>query len=231
VSPRQAHTGSGGNPRNGPRSSRGAQARARLIEAAKKVFERDGFLSARITDIATAAGASHGSFYHYFQSKEQIFREVAANQEVNLLTSHILYDSVPTDPIERIRQGNRSYLEAYRKEAKIMGVIEEVSRYDAEVSRTRINRQQDFGRHLAASIERLQADGLADPLINPSIAATALGGMVAKMAEMIFVQHYDDVDFDELVEQVTRLWVSALQMRSSNGAAQTPREADQPAGP
>jgi AcrR family transcriptional regulator len=230
VSPRQVHSSSSANPRNGPRSSRGAQARARLIEAAKKVFERDGFLSARITDIATAAGASHGSFYHYFQSKEQIFREVAANQEVNLLTSHILYDSVPTDPIERIRQGNRSYLEAYRKEAKIMGVIEEVSRYDAEVSRTRINRQQDFGRHLAASIERLQADGLADPSINPSIAATALGGMVAKMAEMIFVQHYDDVDFDEMVDQITRLWVSALQMRSSNGAVPTSHETDQAAG-
>jgi Transcriptional regulator EthR, C-terminal domain len=96
-----------------------------------------------------------------------------------------------------------------------MRVIEEVSRYDMEVSRIRMNRQQDFGRHLAASIERLQAEGKADPLINPSIAATALGGMVAKLAEMIFVQHYDDVDFDELVDQVTRLWVSALQMRGS----------------
>jgi AcrR family transcriptional regulator len=215
VSPRSAHTSTGGHRKtsSGPRSAKGAQARARLIEAAKKVFERDRFLSARITDIAQTAGASHGSFYHYFESKEQIFREVAANQEVNLLTSHILYDNVPTDPIEKIRQGNRSYLEAYRKEANIMQVIEEVSRYDVEVSRIRITRQQDFGRHLAASIERLQAEGMADPDINPSIAATALGAMVAKLAEMFFVQHYDDVDFDELVDQVTRLWVSALQLQ------------------
>ncbi len=186
-----------------------------MIEAAKKVFERDGFLSARITDIAKTAGASHGSFYHYFDSKGQIFREVAADQEVNLLNSHILYDNVPPDPIERIREGNRSYLDAYRKESNIMRVIEEVSRYDMEVSRMRVNRQQDFGRQLAASIEQWQAEGRADPLVNPSIAATALGGMVAKLAEMIFVQHYDDVDFDELVDQVTLSWVSALNIRGS----------------
>ena len=61
----------------GPRSSKGARTRARILEAAKAVFEETGFLNARISDIAERAGLSHGSFYHYFESKEQIFREVA----------------------------------------------------------------------------------------------------------------------------------------------------------
>ena len=56
---------------------RGAETRARLVQAAKEIFERDGFLEARITDIAQRAGVSHGSYYHYFDSKEQLFREVA----------------------------------------------------------------------------------------------------------------------------------------------------------
>jgi AcrR family transcriptional regulator len=61
---------------NGPRSRKGVQTRARLIEAAKQIFEENGFLEARISDIAERAGLSHGSFYHYFDSKEQVFREV-----------------------------------------------------------------------------------------------------------------------------------------------------------
>src|SRR4051794_4773888 len=65
----------------GPRSRKGAQTRVRLVEAAKAVFEETGFLEARISDIAQQAGLSHGSFYHYFDSKEQIFREVAEAQE------------------------------------------------------------------------------------------------------------------------------------------------------
>lgn len=198
----------------GPRSTKGARTRQRLLKAAKTVFEKDGFLNARISDIASTAGTSHGSFYHYFDSKEQIFREVAAEQEVSLLTSHPMHDAVPDDPIERIARGNRSYLEAYRAQARIMRVIEEVSRYDPEVNRVRAARQRDFGDSLARSIKRLQDDGRADKNLDPFVAATVLGGMVAKIAEMMFVQHYADVDLDVLVDQITRLWASSLQIKN-----------------
>src|SRR6476619_6617165 len=60
---------------SGPRSRKGAETRARLVEAAEQIFAEHGFLDARIADIAERAQLSHGSFYHYFDSKEQIFRE------------------------------------------------------------------------------------------------------------------------------------------------------------
>jgi len=66
-----------GEAQNGPRSRKGVQTRARLLDAAKEIFEENGFLEARISDIAERAGLSHGAFYHYFDSKEQVFREVA----------------------------------------------------------------------------------------------------------------------------------------------------------
>src|SRR4029078_11671940 len=62
-------------PPGAPRSAKGAKTRARRVEAANLVSEETGFLDARISDIAERAGISHGSFYHYFESKEQIFRE------------------------------------------------------------------------------------------------------------------------------------------------------------
>ena len=46
---------------NGPRSRKGVQTRARLLDAAKEIFEENGFLEARITDIAERAGLSHGA--------------------------------------------------------------------------------------------------------------------------------------------------------------------------
>src|SRR5579871_1270025 len=96
--------------REPPRSRKGAQTRARLLEAAKKVFERDGFLNARILDIAETAGLKHGSFYHYFDSKEQIFREVAEAQEERL-TAPPDSDRRPrtrdTSPWATIRDANR----------------------------------------------------------------------------------------------------------------------------
>src|SRR5262245_37770114 len=108
---------------SGPRSRKGARTRARLLAAAKEIFEESGFLDARISDIAERAGLSHGSFYHYFESKEEIFREVAEAVEEQLsapMGSVILDPASDAPPRERIREGIRLHLESYRRHARIM---------------------------------------------------------------------------------------------------------------
>lgn len=195
----------------GPRSPKGARTRARLIEAAKKVFERDGFLDARIVDITATANVAPGTFYHYFDSKEQIFREVARSQEERLTApDDEPGPSGPLSPVERIRRANRRYLRRYREEAALMGVIEQVSRYDADVNAARMATMKHFGERAERAIRRMQEEGIADPRLNPSTAADALGAMVARFAELWLVQGYRDYDFEEAVEQLTLLWANAL---------------------
>jgi AcrR family transcriptional regulator len=178
------------------------------------VFEDTGFLEARISDIAEQAGLSHGSFYHYFDSKEQIFREVAEAQEA-LLTAPAEAsgdgaDRAATNELDRIRRANRLYLERYRDNGKIMGVIEEVARYDDHVNEARMRRQKHFADRSERAIRRLQQDGLADPGIDPEIAALALGSMVARVAELWLIDHWGDYDLDTVTDQVTILWGNAL---------------------
>jgi AcrR family transcriptional regulator len=195
------------------RSRKGAQTRARLVEAAKAVFEETGFLEARISDIAEGAGLSHGSFYHYFDSKEQVFREVADEQE-NLLTAPSEDDDGPApSELERIHRANRRYLERYRANGRIMGVIEEVSRYDTFVHEARLRRQKHFAERAEHSIRRLQKEGAADPDVDPAIAAVALGSMVARFAEVWLVEEWEDFDFDQAAQQLTRLWANAIGLR------------------
>ncbi|TDC72084.1 TetR/AcrR family transcriptional regulator [Actinomadura sp. GC306] len=194
-----------------PRSAKGRRTRARLFEAGKVVFERDGFLQARITDIAAEASVSHGSFYHYFDSKESLFREIAEEVEVRLVSMDDIAQDLGEDagPIARIRAANKAYLTAYRKEARIMRVIEEVSRYDDDVRKVRAKRDDYLAARLESAIERLQAEGLADKRIDKRYAATALGGMVAKFAEMMFIGGAQ-FDMQGAVEQLTLLWANAL---------------------
>ena len=202
-------------PPNAPRSRKGVQTRARLVGAAKVVFERDGFLEARVSDIAKEAGLSHGSYYHYFDSKEQLFREVARLQEARLTAPPDAAEDgaggtdTPT-PVERIRRANRRYLERYRDEARIMGVIEQVSRYDDHVNEVRMDRMKHFAERSERAIRSWQTAGLVDPAIDPGIAADALGAMTARFAEMWLVQGYRAYDFDDAVDQLTRLWANAL---------------------
>jgi AcrR family transcriptional regulator len=202
------------------RSRKGAAARARLLEAAKEVFLRDGFLEARVSDIATIAGLSHGSFYHYFESKEQIFRVIADEQEALLTASASDAEgTAPANEYERILRANRRYLERYRDNGKIMGVIEEVSRYDAYVNDARMRRQKHFAERAEAAIRRLQKRGVADRAVDPTIAAVALGSLVGRFAELWLIEEWSDFDFDGAVEQVTLLWANAIGLDESERPA------------
>jgi AcrR family transcriptional regulator len=199
----------------GPRSRKGQATRARLLESAKQVFAETGFLEARISDIADGAGLSHGSFYHYFDSKEAIFREVAEAQEA-LLTAPPDEDEPRGDSeYERIGRANRRYLQRYRENGKIMGVIEEVSRYDDQVNQARMQRQKHFADRAERYIARLQEAGKADKAIDPEITALALGSMVARMAELWLIEHWGDYELDTVADQVTRLWANAIGLDES----------------
>lgn len=209
---------------NGPRSPKGAETRARLLAAAKAVFEEDGFLDARISDIAERAGLSHGSFYHYFDSKEEVFREVAEAVEEQLvapLGSVILDPDSDALPAERIRDAIRLHMEGYRREARIMGVIEQVSRYDEQMKAARFKRHGHYAKLVEESIRRLQRNGMVDPDLDPVIAAAAVGSMTSRFPEMWFVDGRLDCTFDEGVEQLTRVFVNALALQDGSERSST----------
>lgn len=202
---------------SGPRSAKGARTRSRLLDAAKQVFEEQGFFEARISDISERAGLSHGSFYHYFPSKEEIFREVARTQE-DQLSSHsivesgLLDGSAHTTMWERLAESNRRYLADYRREARIMGVIEQVSRYDDDVRRVRTAQQRIYTKQTEEAIRRLQGHGKADPALDPVMAAAALTAMVTRFAEVWFVEGQLELDFEAGIDQLTRLCMNALHL-------------------
>lgn len=74
---------SAGKPAAGP--SRQAERRLQILDAALRVFGRDGFGAARTDDIAREAGAAKGTLYTYFSSKEEMFEEAVRARLVPLI--------------------------------------------------------------------------------------------------------------------------------------------------
>ncbi|HUE01503.1 MAG TPA: TetR family transcriptional regulator, partial [Bryobacteraceae bacterium] len=52
---------------------RTAATRQALLDAARRIFVRDGFAAARIEDVAAATGHTRGAFYAHFHTKEDLF--------------------------------------------------------------------------------------------------------------------------------------------------------------
>jgi AcrR family transcriptional regulator len=81
--------------------------RRKLLEAAEKVFARDGFEGARLEDIAGLAGYTRGAFYANFQSKEDIFfalQERWVGQRVSEVNALISQQETPAKLLRVLRE-------------------------------------------------------------------------------------------------------------------------------
>jgi AcrR family transcriptional regulator len=202
-----------GEVRTAPRSRKGAETRARLLDAAKQIFEETGFLEARISDIAERAGLSHGAFYHYFDSKEQVFRELAEAIDERLsepMGSVLFAPASSVGPRDRLFIAIHRHLEAYREEARIMRVIEEFARYDEHIFAVRAASNARHRREMADSIRRMQRRKVADQKLDPDITAAALGSMVERFAEMWLAQGQLDADLDDVAVTLATVLANAL---------------------
>lgn len=198
--------------REPPRTARGARTRAALVTAARTVFERDGYLNARLTDITAEANCSTGSFYTYFTNKEEIFAAVLEEAQEEMLHPHVREVTGDEDPVAIIEASSRAYLVTYERNAKLMRLLDQVATIDDDVRDMRRRRGALFAERNARSIRDLQARGLADPDLDPVISARALSAMVGRMAHSVYVLG-DHVDREELIRTLTRLWANALRLQ------------------
>jgi AcrR family transcriptional regulator len=69
--------------------------RGDILEAAKRIFAERGYHPTRMSDVASAAGVSHGTIFWHFGSKEELFHELM-DEEERALRAHI--DTVAGNP-------------------------------------------------------------------------------------------------------------------------------------
>jgi AcrR family transcriptional regulator len=189
---------------------RGQRTRAALVKAARTVFERRGYHDTRVLDITKAAGVAYGTFYTYFDSKELIFADVVADLYRDFRAESSSDPEItPNDLAARIERTNRGYLRAYRKNARMMAVLDQVDTFNPVLRDIRLALRHYWVERSAHMIKRWQDETLVDPAIDANYAATALGSMVSRSA-FVWLVLGEPYDEDTAVQQLTLLYCRAL---------------------
>ncbi len=192
-----------------PLTDRGRRTRDTLVGAARAVFEVRGYDGTRMSDIAEAAGVSHGTVYTWFATKETVLMAVVESLVDGLYASLSAPDIA--DPIGRIDMANRRYLDAYREHARLLEVVEQAATTDETFRAVLTGLRQSHAERVAATIRHLQSDGFARADLDPHVAAAALCAMVEGFARHWFGRG-ERHDEDIAVTTLTRLWAGALDL-------------------
>jgi len=153
-----------------------------ILDAAVRVFARQGFHTCRVSDIADEAGVAYGLVYHYFSSKEQILDTLFLERWDVMLGAIAEADASDRAPEEKLETIAGFIIDSYRHDPELMKVIiVEVTRAANTFGLTHLDKIRDAYAGIAGIVAKAQADGRFRAEITPEFAAQAFYGAVEQV--------------------------------------------------
>jgi AcrR family transcriptional regulator len=157
-----------------------ADRRARILEAAVRVFAARGYHAARVGDIAEEAGVAHGLLYHYFPSKEDVLRTILRDSWTLLIGALHGIEATDDPPAEQLRRIAAVLLRSWRHDPDLVRVLVR------EVARSpHLSEQVDEVREaflvIQRVIERGQAEGSFRGDLDPRLASWIVYGSLEEV--------------------------------------------------
>jgi AcrR family transcriptional regulator len=156
--------------------------RRTILDAAVRVFARQGFHTCRVSDIADEAGVAYGLVYHYFKSKEEILDTLFLERWDVMLAAIAEADASECAPREKLYAIAEFIIDSYRHDPELMKVIiVEVTRAANTFGRTHLAKIREAYGQIAGIVERAQASGSFRREITPEFAALAFYGCIEQV--------------------------------------------------
>ena len=186
--------------------ARGRRTRQRLLDAAADVFDRIGYHAARVDDVVAAAESSHGTFYLYFTSKEDLFEQLVG--EVATELHSLIGELAPVTNSARGRAALRAWLarvsKVYARHGRVIRAWTE-----AELSGDPVGRHgEDVLTGLALALTRRMRVPKRSGL-DPTVATLALMMMVERLNYYAASGQVELHDEDELLDTLTDVIMAA----------------------
>ncbi len=190
--------------------------RRQILDAAIRVFARQGFHSTRVSDIADEAGVAYGLVYHYFRSKDEVLNELFSERWSLLLAAIQEADLSRETPRAKLGAVAAFIVDSYRHDPELMKVIiVEVTRAANSFGRTHLPEIRRAYESIAKIVAEGQKAGAFRRDIDPIFASMSFYGAIEQLLSgWIFeVIPAADTDFDQAKELVVATICDGLEPR------------------
>lgn len=159
-----------------------ADKRTRILEGALQVFAQKGFFSARISDVADAAGVADGTIYLYFKNKDDLLISLFEDRMAWLIRRLCVELEQTSDLVEQIRRYIHMHLSLVDVSPDLATFITIELRQSSRFIREYANPHfGEYLRILQSLLKRGQDAGVIRQHLDPRLAARAIFGAMDEL--------------------------------------------------
>jgi TetR/AcrR family fatty acid metabolism transcriptional regulator len=156
--------------------------RRAILDAAVRVFARQGFHACRVSDIADEAGVAYGLLYHYFPSKDEVLNTLFLERWGVMLETIREVDAQEIPVREKLSAIASFIVESYRHDPDLMKVIiVEVTRAANSFGQTHLGQIREAYRMIGAIVTKAQDEGIFKADIDAEFAAMTFYGAIEQV--------------------------------------------------
>ena len=160
----------------------GTDKRRIILDAAVRVFARQGFNGCRVSDIADEAGVAYGLVYHYFRSKDEVLDTLFLERWNVMLDVIRELDGQDLAPREKLYAIASFIIDSYSHDPDLMKVIiVEVTRAANSFGQTHLAKIREAYDLIADIVAKAQDEGAFKDTITPQFAAMAFYGAIEQV--------------------------------------------------
>jgi TetR/AcrR family transcriptional regulator, fatty acid metabolism regulator protein len=164
------------------RAKTGPDKRRVILDAAVRVFARQGFHACRVSDIADEAGVAYGLVYHYFASKDEVLDTLFLERWNVMLELIRDVDSQPLPVREKLGAIASFIVDSYSHDPDLMKVIiVEVTRAANSFGQTHLGQIREAYELIGEIVTKAQEEGVFKPEIEARFAAMAFYGTIEQL--------------------------------------------------
>src|SRR5205823_6848120 len=153
-----------------------------ILDAAVRVFARQGFHACRVSDIADEAGVAYGLVYHYFASKDEVLDTLFLERWNVMLDLIREVDSEPLPVREKLGAIAAFIIDSYRHDPDLMKVIiVEVTRAANSFGQTHLGEIRAAYELISDIVTKAQEEGSIRPEIEARFAAMVFYGAIEQL--------------------------------------------------
>jgi AcrR family transcriptional regulator len=167
-----------------PRQSgeRGVDKRRVILDAAIRVFAREGFHRCRVSDIAREANVAYGLVYHYFRSKDEVLNTLFSERWALLLEAIDEVDKQEVPVRQKLHAIASFIIDSYQHDPDLMKVIiVEVTRAANTFGRHHLDEIQRAYEGIATIVAQAQQDGHFRDDISATFASLCFYGAIEQL--------------------------------------------------